>query len=240
MLKAKENKSEMEFKKFHFQLEECKKSDTGNYGYFSGAMATTDVDRVNDIIAEGAFDNTIKDYKAENRNIKLYYNHNSNDLPIGIIDPASIKFQDGKWLVKGEINLDTQLGKDVYALMKQKALSDLSIGFSVIDFSFNAQTNSRIILVLYLWEVSVVGEPANTKAKIKEVKKFEINEIENNISSKKDFETILRDSGVFSKKAATYLASFLKDDLFLQSDSEEKELSTKAELLKEAISLLKQ
>lgn len=150
----------------------CIKSDNNDtnsgYGVFKGAMATEDLDRVGDIIAPDALDKTIADYIAKNRNIKIYYNHNTFDKPIGIIDPKSIQKNGKNWDVVGELNLETQDGREVYALMKQGALSDLSINCSVLD----CERNKNVLLLkeLALWEVSVVGEPANTSAQIYSIK----------------------------------------------------------------------
>ena len=69
----------------------------------------------------------------------------------------------------------------------------------------------RCLKKLSLWEISIVGEPANTDAKITEVKNnptkfYTVTELQN-IVTKRDYERLLRDSGVFSKEAAVFLAS---------------------------------
>jgi HK97 family phage prohead protease len=137
-------------------------------GTFRGFMATEHPDRGNDIIAPDAFDKSLARYKKQKRPVKLFYQHNTLNPPIGIIPIKSVEKEGKNWKVEGELNLDTQLGHDVYALMKQGALSDLSIGFSIIDQEFKGHT--RIITELELWEVSVVSEPMNPKAVINEVK----------------------------------------------------------------------
>jgi HK97 family phage prohead protease len=163
----------LEYKTFHLDIRETKEDDT--LGVFRGAMATEHKDRGNDIIAPDAFDNTLKRYNRAKKDIKLYYQHNTFALPIGIIPIKSV-VKDGKyWNVKGELNLETQLGREVYSLMKQGALSDLSIGFTIVDQDIKVDKKDpekyiRIIKELELWEVSVVGEPMNPKAIINEVK----------------------------------------------------------------------
>ena len=163
----------LEYKTFHLDICETKEDDT--LGVFRGAMATEHKDRGNDIIAPDAFDNTLKRYKRAKRDITLYYQHNTFALPIGIIPIKSV-VKDGKnWNIQGELNLDTQLGREVYSLMKQGALSDLSIGFTIIDQDIKVDKKDpekymRIIKELELWEVSVVGEPMNPKATITQIK----------------------------------------------------------------------
>lgn len=161
------------YKTFHLDI--CETKEDEQLGVFRGAMATEHKDRGNDIIAPEAFDNTLKRYKKAKRPITLYYQHNTFALPIGIIGIKSV-IKDGKdWNVRGELNLDTQKGQEVYSLMKQGALSDLSIGFTIVAQDIKTDKKdpekyTRIIKELELWEVSVVGEPMNPKAKISEIK----------------------------------------------------------------------
>jgi HK97 family phage prohead protease len=165
-------KTGLEYKTFSFSLDEICREEKSNQqlGVFSGAMATEDKDRGNDVIAPDAFDNSLKRYRKAKRPIKLFYQHNVFGLPIGIIPIKTVE-KDGKnWNVKGELNLDTQLGKEIYSLMKQGALSDLSIGFTIQDYEYNPKNDVRTIKELELWEVSVVSEPMNAKATITEVK----------------------------------------------------------------------
>jgi len=146
----------------------CHKSQDGQLGTFNGAMATEDVDRAGDIIAPNAFDNSIKEYVANNRLVKIYYNHMTYDLPVGVINPSNISKVGKIWYVKGELNINTTQGKDVYELMKQGALSDLSVNCIINDCEVNDKY--RLLKELSLLEVSVVGEPANTQAKVYAVK----------------------------------------------------------------------
>lgn len=166
------NKSrpDLEYKSFSFKVLDCETKENGSQkiGVFSGAMATEDEDRGRDIIAPNAFDKTLARYKKEKRNIRLFYQHDTHSLPIGIIPEASVSKDGTKWDVKGELNLDTQGGKEVYSLLKQGALSDLSIGFSITDCEFKGDV--RIIKEIELWEVSVVSEPMNAQATITDVK----------------------------------------------------------------------
>ncbi len=172
MSETVENEANVEilYKSFAFELINIEQETKGTQqiGVFEGAMATEDKDRGNDIIAPEAFDNTLKRYKKQKRNIKVFYNHNTSNVPVGIIPIKTVSKDGKKWLIKGELNLDTQLGREVYSSMKQGALTDLSIGFSIIEQDF--KNNMRIIKDLELWEVSIVSEPMNPKAVINEVK----------------------------------------------------------------------
>lgn len=207
-------KSKREYKTFEFNLTETKEveDESGQkFGIIMGYASTFDnVDRGDDRILRGAFGESLALYKVKNRLIKMHFQHSRDDV-IGGFNPEKM-FEDAKGLfVEGKINLAVQRGREVYALAKQGVLTDFSIGFSVDDFSI--EDGIRELKKLTLWEISVVGEPMNPEAEITDIKKdkslqLEIDDIES-ISTKKEFEKILRDSGVFSRKAATYLASIV-------------------------------
>jgi len=167
--------ADREYKNIPFEILEVKTEtkDDQEIGTFQGAFATQDKDLGGDIIGADAFDNTIDEYRKEKRNIKLFYNHQINDFPIGIVPINSVEKQGRKWLAKGELNLATQKGMDAYSLMKQGALTDLSIGYSVRDFDLR-KDGTRFIKDLKLHEISAVNYAMNKKAKIKEVKEADI------------------------------------------------------------------
>jgi HK97 family phage prohead protease len=226
MEKEKSNSipKDLEYKLFGFDISSINKEnkDGEELGVFYGAMATQHKDRGNDIIAPDAFNGSLSRYKKANRDITLFFQHNHGELPIGIIPIKSVEEVGKKWNVKGELNLETQMGREVYSLMKQGALTDLSIGFTIKEEEWKGET--RIIKELELWEVSVVSEPANAKATVTEIKaaiegkaeeksedvtqpnKYELKDIEH-ISTKKEFNEILSKSGLFSRGACEFLAS---------------------------------
>lgn len=208
----------IEHKVFPFQFIEAVEVKSGNfdgseeYGLVKGYASTYgNVDCCNDIVLEGAFLESIQDYKAKNRQIKVYYQHNTMNTPIGGIRPENIDSDKMGLPVSIYINKDVQLGREIYALTKQGVLSDMSIGYTVDEYEYTNE-GQRLLKKLKLWEVSIVGEPANSQAKINEVKSkeknrfFTIDEIKT-IDTKREFETVLRESGAFSKEAAVYLAS---------------------------------
>jgi HK97 family phage prohead protease len=225
--KAHENKGDkMLYKSFRFELGTLDKAMTETedgllISKFTGAMATSDKDRSNHIIEAGAFDKSLKRYRKENRSISLYYNHQTYDkLPIGIIDPKTIKYIDGKWMIEGQINRKTDDGNNIYWLMKQGALSDLSIGASVIDYEDDEDKNILYLKQLELWEVSIVGEPANPKAMVDIVKSM-ISETQN-----KTIEASEAESEEVSREE-TEIAACSKNDVDKINLTVVKSLSTK-------------
>lgn len=148
------------------------------------------VDSYGDIVVAGAFERTLVAAKAEGRLPAMLWQHNP-DEPIGVWTEMR---QDKRGLVvKGQVAMTTQRGREAFELIKMGALSGLSIGYSTVKSTFDEQTGVRSLVDLDLWEVSPVTFPANGAARITAAKAA--------ITTERDFETFLRDSG-FSRSEA--------------------------------------
>lgn len=155
------------------------------------------IDTLDDIISPGAFADTISAHKAAGTMPAMLWQHDSDD-PMGVWTEMS---EDAKGLrIKGKICLETSCGKDAYALTKAGAISGLSVGFVTKAYEYDTETNIRTITEIDLWEVSLVTFPANTKARITNIKSAD------EIGAPKDAERILRDAG-FSRSDATGFVS---------------------------------
>ena len=186
------------------------KSDSEN-GTFEGYGSTfNNIDLDDDVIQKGAFLDSIKglDYQ-----IPLFYGHQYDSE--NILGLAEVKEDERGLFVKGQIYLEDSKSKKIYNLMKNRVLKSMSIGFLTKEHSYESrETKSvRVIKKAELKEVSIVPFPANPKALISSVKSRE------GISSIRDFEDFLRDSG-FTRKEACLIASKGFKALN-QSDSEE-------------------
>ena len=155
------------------------------------------VDNWDDIIAPGAFAATIAEHKAAGTMPAMLWQHYSDD-PIGVwMDMA----EDAKGLrIKGKLCLETNCGKEAYALLKVGAISGLSVGFVTKAYTYDTETDIRTLTEIDLWEVSLVTFPANAKARVTNIKSSD------DIGAPKDAERILRDAG-FSKADATAYVS---------------------------------
>jgi len=134
-------------------------------GTFEGlASVYNNIDSVNDVVVPGAFTKTIK--KNKNK-VVLLWQHDPKQ-PIG-----TVNLQDSKegLMVKGKINLETEKGKEAYALMKQGAINKMSIGYDTIIDEY--KNNTRLLKELDLWEVSLVTFAANPLAEVTSVKSDE-------------------------------------------------------------------
>jgi uncharacterized protein len=159
------------------------------------------VDSYGDVIAPGAFAKSLAAIKAGEKPMPaMLLSHNPEALPVGVWQEMS---EDGHGLrVKGKL-LDTTQGTDTYKALKAGAITGLSIGFRPIEYALRSKPDEprRTLKSVDLLEVSVVGFPANDKARVMSVKADEITTI-------RDLEHALRDAGYSKSEALRICAGF--------------------------------
>jgi HK97 family phage prohead protease len=170
-------------------------------GTIEGYGSVFDVrDDYDDVVAAGAFVESLKAHKAAGTMPAMLWQHDP-DEPIGV---WSAMAEDEKGLkVTGRLALDTVRGKEAHSLLKLGALNGLSIGFVSKQWMYDRESEVRTVTEIDLWEVSLVTFPANSKARITNVKSIEAME------SVRDAELMLRDRG-FSKTEAVALVARIK------------------------------
>lgn len=193
-----DNSKDLKSLSFGFDLKEFKVDE--EYFFFKGYASTFgNVDLGKDVVVKGAFKATLAKKKP-----KLCYQHRMSE-PLGVIDKA---YEDEFGLyVEGRMPRDNQQCKDVASLLKIGAIDSFSIGYSAKDVEMRTD-GVRLLKELELWEVSFVTVPMNPKAKVTDVKTVKtVSEIKELVHNKRDFENILRESGLFSNDACKWLAS---------------------------------
>jgi HK97 family phage prohead protease len=142
------------------------------YGAYFG-----NVDSYGDVIAKGAFAQTLRDAKKTGTYPAMLLQHGNwlggdDNMPVGIW--TSMKEDDKGLVVEGKL-ADTQRGKDAYALLKMEprpAITGLSIGYRVKEMVLGTKPKEprRTLTAVELFEVSLVTFPANDKARVTGVK----------------------------------------------------------------------
>ena len=166
-------------------------------------------DNYDDVIAKGAFVQSLKDHKAAGTMPAMLWQHDA-DKPIGVWTEM---VEDEKGLrIKGQLAMETVKGKEAHALLKMGALNGLSIGFMSKEWAYDRDTEVRTLTAIDLWEVSLVTFPANEKARVTNVKSAD------EMATPKDAEKALRDAG-FSKSDATAFVSRVMRMGEVRSDS---------------------
>jgi len=148
----------MERKTFRLKLSNL--DDQGVFEGYAGIFAVEDLQ--NDIIEHGAFKRTI-DHSGGS--VPILWQHKS-DEPIGV-GLESREDTNGLY-VRGQLNLDTQKGREAYSLLKQGAIKGLSIGYDPVKKEY--KDGKRILKEIKLYEYSVVTFPAQPLATVIDVK----------------------------------------------------------------------
>jgi hypothetical protein len=141
----------------HFALKSISKS-----GQFTGrASVYQNVDAHGDVVMPGAFTRSLQEIGGE---IVVLNQHDPSD-PIGkarVTDRS-----DGLW-AEGQLILDLPSARDAYVRLQNGLIDGMSIGYEVIDQAW--QGDVRQLKEIKLWEISLVTFPANSAARITDVK----------------------------------------------------------------------
>ncbi len=140
--------------------------DSGEFeGY--GSTFGGEPDAYGDVIAEGAYSDSLAAHKAKGTMPKLFWQHNA-DEPIGKWTDA---VEDTHCLLmRGKLNMDVQRGREAYALLKAGDIDGLSIGYRIKEYSVDTDTGIWTLEKLDLIEVSIVSVGANENAVVQSVK----------------------------------------------------------------------
>ncbi|AZN73897.1 HK97 family phage prohead protease [Georhizobium profundi] len=140
--------------------------DSGEFeGY--GSTFGGEPDAYGDVIAVGAYAESLAVHQAKGTMPKLFWQHNS-DEPIG--KWLNAKEDDHGLLMNGKLNMDVQRGREAHALLKAGDIDGLSIGYRIKEYSVDTDTGVWTLEKLDLVEVSIVSVGANENAIVQSVK----------------------------------------------------------------------
>ncbi len=144
-------------------------------GVFTGYAAVFGdlVPSYNERVMPGAFTRTLKELRGQGKKFPILAGHDPGRI-IGMINPANlIEDQRGLRMDGAELVLETQDGREYYALIK-RGLVSLSIGFWPVKTSKNDR-GETLIEDAELAEISVVYAGASPSATITEIRHQDIN-----------------------------------------------------------------
>lgn len=158
------------------------------------------VDSYGDVVAPGAFQRSLKEAKTVGRMPSLLWQHDPDD-PCGVW--LSMSEDQTGLFVRGRLS-DTECGRDAYTLLKDGALTGLSIGFSLYPngYSVDEKTGVRTLTAIKLWEVSLVTFPACDPARVVGVKAED-----GALPTEREFERWLRREAGFTEAEAKTIIS---------------------------------
>jgi HK97 family phage prohead protease len=196
------NKSDNPLKRCNLKFGETGVDQVTN-GLFEGYASTFgNIDSFGDTIMKGSFSDTLTD----------------RQYPVLMLANHSSSFAIGKWLElmeddtglygMGELTPGNTIASNVYASMKHGAISGLSIGFRIAaGGAEEIEGGGRRITKVQLEEISVVGFPADSSARIAQVKS--VADAISTIENIRECETFLREAG-FSRSMAKRFISQMR------------------------------
>ena len=184
---------------FTFDIKSVDKS-----GFFSGYGSVFGVkDSYGEVVAPGAFANSIQARAAKGRKLPILWQHRSGE-PLGVYDV--VKEDSTGLYLEGQLLIDDVIrAKEAHALLKAGAVSGLSIGYYVIADSFNEKDRLRTLTEVDLQETSIVTFPANDDARVEQVNGIDRILKAGRLPSLREFEDFLCEAG-FSKTEAKAVA----------------------------------
>jgi uncharacterized protein len=135
-------------------------------GLFTGyASLFNKRDATGDVVMPGAFAASIKKRGAEN--IRMLFQHDPAE-PVGTWLDVH---EDARGLfVQGRLDKNVQRGRELFSLLENGGLDGLSIGFKTVAAKQDRTTNTRRLITIDLWEISLVTFPMLDGARVSAVK----------------------------------------------------------------------
>lgn len=185
-MKRKDHNPQMKQMNVGFKAEAVR--DDGTFKGYASVFGNVDLG--GDIVAPGAFDASLKEYRKSGDPVPVLWQHDSR-TPIGgdqnLLEDSKGLLADGFLLID-----EIPQAKQAHSLMKRRVVKGLSIGYFVEADSYNEKTGITTLQKLALREYSIVTFPMNTLANVEEVK----NIIQGGrLPSLPEFENILREVG---------------------------------------------
>jgi len=187
--------------------------DISEQGIVSGVLnAFGNKDYAGDITMKGAFTKSLLEITKSGRDLVVLWQH-KHDAPIGVW--KNLRETERGLEGDAHLNLDVAQAKEALALAKQGALSGFSIGYYVIDESYDASAKANRLHEVSLLETSLVTFPCNDLSRTEGIK---MKLKDNTLPTVRELETLLKDTG-FSNADAKFIVSKYMPDFV---DPEEK------------------
>lgn len=188
-------------------------------GTFSGWASVWDhTDSHMDRVQRGAFKKSLAEHKRKGSTPKLFWQHRM-DEPLGRW--TVVQEDDVGLYVEGKLNMNVQRAREAHALLRERDIDGLSIGYWPEDVAESkTHPGTMEVRAVRLVEISIVSAPSNDRALVSEVRA----EIERaaeysvlrqklaagDLPSERELEKGLREAFGFSNSEAVRAVSCLK------------------------------
>lgn len=152
-------------------LDSAKVIQEGNFVSFPLIASVSDVPLEGHgmVFKVGAFKSAIKKLKTDGiEKVPLLYNHDSNNI-IGGLPVSSIFERKGVLTMTAELNLALSQARDVFELLKQKVLKEVSVGVVLDPGEVEYDDDTKLLNiegVKQIREASIVFDAANSQARV--------------------------------------------------------------------------
>lgn len=130
-------------------------------------------DSYGDVVAKGAFLDTIKEWEASGNVLPGLYGHRMDDPDYFVAGATEMTEDDHGWRVKGEFDLESPKALQVYRLVKGRRLSQLSFAYDVREegkVEVAADETANELRKLKVYEFSFVPIGANQDTSVVAIK----------------------------------------------------------------------
>lgn len=142
-------------------------------------------DSYGDVVAPGAFLDTIAQWKESGNTLPGLYGHRLDDPDYFVAGATDMGEDDHGWWVKGAFDLESPKGPQVYRLVKGKRLSQLSFAFDILDegaVELDDGQKANELRKLKVYEFSFVPVGANQDTSVVAIKAL-ADELETEVKS---------------------------------------------------------
>ncbi|MDV6278083.1 HK97 family phage prohead protease [Rhodococcus erythropolis] len=130
-------------------------------------------DSYGDVVAKGAFTETIAEWKESGNVLPGLYGHRLDDPDFFVASALEMGEDDHGWWIKGVFDLDSPKGPQVYRLVKGRRINQMSFAFDTLDegsVELEDGGKANELRKLKVWEFSFVPVGANQDTSIVAVK----------------------------------------------------------------------
>lgn len=134
---------------------------------------TREPDSYGDVVAPGAFLDTIAAWKESGNVLPGLFGHRLDDPDYFVAGALDMGEDEHGWWVKGSFDLDSPKGPQVYRLVKSKRLTQMSFAFDVLDegqVELEDGRKANELRKLHVYEFSFVPIGANQDTSVVAVK----------------------------------------------------------------------
>lgn len=134
---------------------------------------TREPDSYGDVVAKGAFADTLADWTKSGNTLPILFGHDMQDPFSNIGGALELTEDDHGLLVKAQLDLENPKAKQVYRMLKGRRINQLSFAFDILEdgiVDLGDEKSARELRKMKLYEISVVPVGANQDTEVLAVK----------------------------------------------------------------------